>query len=192
MLGLSRYILERSRSSFDDVSDPFAHGRSRRARRGRRGGGASKGQGASCGGGGGDGRRAETRAAPCAACGDPYEGRASFHRRSKCKLTIHLKDDRLSVEVDGHMGPENLAVSRMERGAIFLGSSWQGEAWSQRNLADDVYDGVFKKVRVLQETGQATDEEQVIYSSEYTGMEKMQHRAKEIWESVLRWFLDYV
>ena len=122
----------------------------------------------------------------------PYEGRESFHRRGKCKLTIHLSGDSLSVEVDGHMGPDRLPLSRTERGAIFLGSSWQGEAWSQRNLADDVYDGVFKKVRVLTETGREDDEERLLYTSEYKGLEKAKYRAGEIWDKVLRWFLEYV
>ncbi len=121
---------------------------------------------------------------------EPYEGRESFQRRSKCKLIIHLRGDRLSVEVDGHLVPEDIILTRTESGSVFLGSSWQGEAWSQRNLADDVYDGVFKKVRILSETGKASDDETVLYSSEYKGMEKMQHRAKEIWERVLRWFLN--
>ena len=122
----------------------------------------------------------------------PYEGRESFHRRGKCKLTIHLSGDSLSVEVDGHMGPDGLPLSRTERGAIFLGASWQGEAWSQRNLADDVYDGVFKKVRVLTETGREDDEERLLYTSEYKGLEKAKYRAGEIWDKVLRWFLENV
>ena len=122
----------------------------------------------------------------------PYEGRESFHRRGKCKLTIHLSGDSLSVEVDGHMGPDHLPLSRTERGAVCLGASWQGEAWSQRNLADDVDDGVFKKVRVLTETGREDDEERLLYTSEYKGLEKAKYRAGEIWDSVLRWFLEYV
>ena len=141
------------------------------------------------------GRANEERETYAAAVEDgaaPYEGRESFHRRGKCRLVIHLSGDRLSVEVDGHTGPEDLAVSRTERGAVFLGASWQGEAWSQRNLADDVYDGVFKKVRVLTETGRESKEERVLYTSEYKGWEKAKHRAGEIWDAVLRWFLEYV
>ena len=134
----------------------------------------------------------ETYAAAVEDGAAPYEGSESFHRRGKCRLVIHLSGDRLSVEVDGHTGPEDLAVSRTERGAVFLGASWQGEAWSQRNLADDVYDGVFKKVRVLTETGRESKEERVLYTSEYKGWEKVKHRAGEIWEGVLRWFLEYV
>ena len=141
------------------------------------------------------GRANEERETYAAAVEDgaaPYEGSESFHRRGKCRIAIHLSDDRLSVEVDGHTGPEDLAVSRTERGAVFLGASWQGEAWSQRNLADDVYDGVFKKVRVLTETGRESKEERVLYTSEYKGWEKAKHRAGEIWEGILRWFLKYV
>ena len=134
----------------------------------------------------------ETYAAAVEDGAAPYEGSESFHRRGKCRIAIHLSDDRLSVEVDGHTGPEDLAVSRTERGAVFLGASWQGEAWSQRNLADDVYDGVFKKVRVLTETGHESKEERVLYTSEYKGWEKAKHRAGEIWDAVLRWFLEYV
>ena len=134
----------------------------------------------------------ETYAAAVEDGAAPYEGSESFHRRGKCRLVIHLSGDRLSVEVDGHTGPEDLAVSRTERGAVFLGASWQGEAWSQRNLADDVYDGVFKKVRVLTETGRESKEERVLYTSEYKGWEKAKHRAGEIWDAVLRWFLEYV
>ena len=122
----------------------------------------------------------------------PYEGRESFHRRSKCQLVIHLSGDRLSVEVDGHMGPENIALHRLERGDVFIGASWRGEAWSQRNLADDVYDGVFKKVRILTETGQADSEERLLYTSEYKGWDKVKYRAGEIWDAVLRWFLENV
>lgn len=141
------------------------------------------------------GRANEERETYAAAVEDgaaPYEGSESFHRRGKCRIAIHLLGDRLSVEVDGHTGPEDLAVSRTERGAVFLGASWQGEAWSQRNLADDVYDGVFKKVRVLTETGRESKEERVLYTSEYKGWEKAKHRAGEIWEGILRWFLKYV
>lgn len=134
----------------------------------------------------------ETYAAAVEDGAAPYEGSESFHRRGKCRLVIHLTGDCLSVEVDGHTGPEDLAVSRTERGAVFLGASWQGEAWSQRNLADDVYDGVFKKVRVLTETGRESKEERVLYTSEYKGWEKTKYRAGEIWDAVLRWFLEYV
>ena len=140
--------------------------------------------------------RAETlRDTPVATVADgaePYEGTQSFHRRSKHKLVILLRDDLLSVEIDGHTGPRDLPVRLTERGSIFLGASWKGEAWSQRNLADDVYDGVFHQVRILTNTGRTGGEERVVYSSEYTGWEKTKKNMEDRWNAVINWFLKYL
>ena len=140
--------------------------------------------------------RAETlRDTPVATVADgaePYEGTQSFHRRSKHKLVILLRDDLLSVEIDGHTGPRDLPVRLTERGSIFLGASWKGEAWSQRNLADDVYDGVFHQVRILTNTGRTGAEERVVYSSEYTGWEKTKKNMEDRWNAVINWFLKYL
>ena len=140
--------------------------------------------------------RAETlRDTPVATVADgaePYEGTQSFHRRSKHKLVILLRDNLLSVEIDGHTGPRELPMRLTERGSIFLGASWKGEAWSQRNLADDVYDGVFHQVRILTNTGRTGAEERVVYSSEYTGWEKTKKNMEDRWNAVINWFLKYL
>ena len=140
--------------------------------------------------------RAETlRDTPVATVADgaePYEGTQSFHRRSNHKLVILLRDNLLSVEIDGHTGPRELPMRLTERGSIFLGASWKGEAWSQRNLADDVYDGVFHQVRILTNTGRTGGEERVIYSSEYTGWEKTKKNMADQWNAVINWFLEYL
>ena len=123
---------------------------------------------------------------------EPYEGTESFHRRGNHKVVVLLRDDLLSVEIDGHMGPKELPVRLTERGSIFLGASWQGEAWSQRNLADDVYDGIFHQVRLLANTGRDSSEERVLYTSEYTGWEKTKKNMKERWDAIIGWFLEYL
>ena len=123
---------------------------------------------------------------------EPYEGTESFHRRGNHKIVILLRDELLSVEIDGHMGPKELPVRITDRGSIFLGASWQGEAWSQRNLADDVYDGIFHQVRLLSHTGRAGSDERVIYTSEYTGWEKTKKNMEERWDALIGWFLEYL
>ena len=141
------------------------------------------------------GRAEALRDTPVATVADgaePYEGTQSFHRRSKHRMVILLRDDLLSVEIDGHMGPQELPVRLTERGSIFLGASWQGAAWSQRNLADDVYDGIFHKVRLLAHTGRDAGEERVLYTSEYTGWEKTKKNMKERWDAIIAWFLEYL
>ena len=140
--------------------------------------------------------RAETlRDMPVATVADgaePYEGTESFHRRGKHKIVVLLRDDLLSVEIDGHMGPQDLPVRLSERGSIFLGASWQGAAWSQRNLADDVYDGIFHQVRLLANTGRESAEEHVVYTSEYTGWEKTKQNIIDRWDALIGWFLTYL
>ena len=141
------------------------------------------------------GRAEALRDMPVATVADgaePYEGMQSFYRRSKHRMVILLRDDLLSVEIDGHMGPQELPVRLTERGSIFLGASWQGAAWSQRNLADDVYDGIFHKVRLLAHTGRDAGEERVLYTSEYTGWEKTKKNMKERWDAIIAWFLEYL
>ena len=123
---------------------------------------------------------------------EPYEGTESFHRRGNHKIVILLRDELLSVEIDGHMGPKELPVRITDRGSIFLGASWQGEAWSQRNLADDVYDAVFHQVRLLSHTGRAGSDERLIYTSEYTGWEKTKKNMEERWDALIGWFLEYL
>lgn len=140
--------------------------------------------------------RAETlRDMPVATVADgaePYEGTESFHRRGNHKIVVLLRDDLLSVEIDGHMGPQDLPVRLSERGSIFLGASWQGAAWSQRNLADDVYDGIFHQVRLLANTGRESAEEHVVYTSEYTGWEKTKQNIIDRWDALIGWFLTYL
>ena len=75
------------------------------------------------------------------------------------------------------------------RGSIYLGASWQGEAWSQRNLADDVYDAVFEKLKVTSNTGKEDDEEKVLFTTELSGRDKLLFNLQEAWEKVLFWFL---
>ena len=137
------------------------------------------------------GRAEALRNTPAASVKDgaaPYEGVESFHRRAQHSLVIHLRDDSLSVELDGHALPE-ISVQRTERGGVLLGASWQGEAWSQRNLADDVYDGVFRDLRLWSGGGHDGARERVIYTSEYTGWEKAVHRAQDLWLDIVGVFL---
>ena len=69
------------------------------------------------------------------------------------QLHIEIKDDKLRVSVDGYYAVEDVQIDSADAGYIFIMSGWGGEAYSQRNLADDVYDGVFVDFEVTQNTG---------------------------------------
>ncbi|BAL81913.1 hypothetical protein SELR_02050 [Selenomonas ruminantium subsp. lactilytica TAM6421] len=138
------------------------------------------------------GRAKNREAIPAATVADgaePYEHSQSFHRRGDHKLVIDLKGDRLILTLDDKQIPEELTVSDTGHGSIFLGASWQGEAWSQRNLADDVYDAVFDKFTVTTNTGK--DKEKVLFTTEFSGWDKFVFQAGELWDRVLFWFLRH-
>ena len=121
---------------------------------------------------------------------DPYKGPESFHARQNRKLTISLKNDTISVQVDGKAAAADVKVADTQRGALYLHAAWNKDAWSQRNLADDVYDGIYRKLIVTSNTGESS--EKVLFTSELQGWEKYQFRAKQVWEAVLNWFLKHL
>lgn len=135
-------------------------------------------------------QREESPAASVADGAEPYEHVQSFHRRGDHKLEISLKGDKLAMRLDEKALPEELTVSNTGEGSIMLGASWQGEGWSQRNLADDVYDAVFRKLTVTTNTG--NDNESVLFTTEFTGRDRVLFQLNEIWESIIFWFLRNV
>ncbi|MBQ1808115.1 MAG: polysaccharide deacetylase family protein, partial [Selenomonas sp.] len=126
------------------------------------------------------GRAKQREAMPAASVDDgaqPYAHVQSFHRRSTHKLEIALKGSQLSLKLDEKNIPQDITVQENGQGGVLLGASWQGEAWSQRNLADDVYDAVFEKFTITTNTGK--DKEKVLFTTELSGWDKFVFRAKE-------------
>ena len=83
---------------------------------------------------------------------------------------------------------EDVQIDSADAGYIFIMSGWGGEAYSQRNLADDVYDGVFVDFEVTQNTG--AKEEIVLYDDKLHGLDWFMWKAKHIWTAVLNWFIN--
>ncbi|MEE1247957.1 MAG: polysaccharide deacetylase family protein [Lachnospiraceae bacterium] len=107
---------------------------------------------------------------------------------SNHKLVVSLKGNQLTVIIDEVTKVENLEVPVKEKGCVYLQSGWGGEAYSQRNLADDVYDGVFKKVKVTQATG--AGEETVLYDNMLHGTEKVFADVRRFWNNLVNLFVE--
>ncbi|WP_303870583.1 glycoside hydrolase [Acetobacterium wieringae] len=105
-------------------------------------------------------------------------------------LEISLYEDSLSIRVDNKLIVDRLTVKNTAEGAVFLESAWGGYGYSQRNLTDDVYDGVFEKI-VITENNSVFSEESgtVIYDNCLHGRELFFFRIKEIWKNTLNWFI---
>lgn len=123
---------------------------------------------------------------------EPDEVVTSFHARSFHDLDIAFKDDHLTVMVDDHKAAEDITLANAQKGGVFLGADWKPDAWSQRNLADDVYDAVFDRFTISANTGKAAKDEKVLFTMQYTGVEYYEQRAKDVWEAILKWFLTYL
>ena len=97
-------------------------------------------------------------------------------------------DNKLAVLLDGKEAVKDLGVSKGTAGSLILESVWPGYGYSQTNLADDVYDGVFTGLKV-EELIPGTDDLPVLYDAHYTGVEKYKRQIKHAWEKILDWIL---
>lgn len=98
-------------------------------------------------------------------------------------LNIELSDNNVKVCIDDLVVECNTNV--VNNGYVYLESAWGDVGYSQRNLVDDVYDGVFEKLYITD-----NNTEEIIYDNRYKGMEKLVNTAKGIWSKVVNWFIE--
>lgn len=118
-----------------------------------------------------------------------YVPNISVHAKGNRLVSIMLQDNQLQVRVNGKEA-FNGVVSDLTAGSVALESAWGGYGWSQRNLADDVYDGVFEGL-VLKEMP-AAGQEKILYSDKLSGFDYFSHRLKKVWNAVVNWFIVHL
>ena len=111
----------------------------------------------------------------------------SVHAKGDRRLVISLGENKISVVIDDKPAVQDLTVSAVKPGGVYLETTWGNYGWSQRNLADDVYDGVFEQL-VITENSRA-DKEKVLYDSRLQGWEGIRYSLNKQWERVLDWFI---
>ncbi len=99
------------------------------------------------------------------------------------KVDITLTDKKLTLAIDDKKVVEDLKVSNENEGSILLESAWGNYGYSQRNIADDVYDGVFKSFKV---TNMNND---VLYDSSLKGVEAITYKIKSSYNKIVNWFI---
>jgi len=103
----------------------------------------------------------------------------------KRKVDICLQNNTLSVNIDNKEAVRDLPVSRKDAGYIYLEAAWSEYGYSQRNLADDVYDGVFEDL-VISEIGNGKE---ILYRNKLQGSELIKEKAIQRWNKILNWFI---
>ncbi len=100
-------------------------------------------------------------------------------------VSLYLKDDRLSIYIDKDLLVEDLSISKASPGSIYLKAGWGGGGYSQRNLSDTIYDGVFEDlvIRDLDDGGQT------IYINKLEGTDLIINRISKRWNRIINWFI---
>lgn len=98
-------------------------------------------------------------------------------------LEIQLNDNNVKVVIDDLVVECSTNVTNS--GYVYLESAWGDYGYSQRNLVDDVYDGVFEKLYITD-----NDTEKILYDNRYKGLEKVANVAKELWLNIVDWFIE--
>lgn len=99
------------------------------------------------------------------------------------KLDVELVKDSLTLSLDDKKIVENLKVENENKGSIFLQSSWGEYGYSKRNIADDVYDGIFKGFKV------SDINDKILYDSSLKGMDAVVYNVKNYSNKVVNWFI---
>ncbi len=103
------------------------------------------------------------------------------------ELKITLDGSRMFVEVDGKPAAE-LEISGGSGDKLSICSAWGGMGWSQSNIYDSVYDGVFEKLSVTS-LPDADGHTQVIYDDLLHGMERAVNLISKAFNDVVDWFI---
>ena len=106
--------------------------------------------------------------------------------KGDCKLDIKLVNSNLELSYNGKVAA-SVYVNNDERGEVALGAWYTGAGWQQRNLDDDVYDAVFKQLEVRDGL---TDS--VLYTSKYSGWEKIKYNVITWTENIIDWFVYHL
>ena len=113
---------------------------------------------------------------------DEYVPELQINDLGNTALKIRLEENQVQVWVDDTDVTGTLEASVLDGGTVRLGSNWGGWGYSQRNVADDVYDGVFSKM-VIEE------EDKIAYDGRLPELEKVLDAVNEKWNAVLNWFI---
>lgn len=116
---------------------------------------------------------------------EPYLPDLSINEAGNRKITIILEGSSLTVKVDGKLAADRISVGNTEPGYVYLESAWGEYGYSQRNIADDVYDGVFCNLVIWNGQSQSS----ALYDNRLKGMEKVQYTIKNKWNNLINWFI---
>ncbi|WP_196593974.1 polysaccharide deacetylase family protein [Pectinatus sottacetonis] len=116
----------------------------------------------------------------------PYIPVINANEKGDEKISLTLQGNILKIMVNGK-DAITTKVNDNNEGNIFLLSQWSGHGFDQRNLADDVYDAVFNKLTITN-----LPNKNILFTSKYTGFNKVIYDLKIYGEKLVGWFVKYL
>ena len=117
---------------------------------------------------------------------EEYRPEIQINELGDRKLSVTLDGDRISVYVDEKPLWTDRELSHSKEGSIFLQCAWPGYGYSQRNIADDVYDGVFAGITITDSEGN------VLYTNKLKGLDKGLDLGIDLFNDLVNWFIKNI
>ena len=106
-----------------------------------------------------------------------------IHELQQVDLSFTLTGNSLSVSVDGIEAVTGLSVAVTAPGSVLLECQTSEDGYSQRNLTDDVYDGVFRDLVLTQPDGTT------LFDNSVTGLAGVAYQLSQGWNHLINWFI---
>lgn len=115
---------------------------------------------------------------------EAYRPETDLNDSGSYKLRVALTGDAVHVMVNDTTVLANQKVGIAKSGGVQLEAAVSHGNFSQRNLFDDVYDGVFDDILITRADGQT------LYSNRLSGQEAFLSNVNRIAQTVINWFID--
>lgn len=115
---------------------------------------------------------------------EEYRPQMQINELGNRLLDISLSQDHITVKIDNKPVWEDYEIKSSSGGGIYLQSAWTEYGYSQRNIADDVYDAVFARVEIKDA---ATGD--VLYTNKLQGLDKAVQVTKNFINALINWFI---
>lgn len=120
---------------------------------------------------------------------EPYIRKIEAHEPGEWKLIIRLKDDVLSIWVDGKEALRDCKVETLTSGSVKLEAApLPEEEYRQRNITDDVYEARFENLKISSLADGQDDV--VLYDDTLHGPEKAGNIISISFNRIINWFVD--
>lgn len=102
------------------------------------------------------------------------------------KIEFTLVESKLSISINDELVVKGLPISLQNLSYLYLGCECGEYGLSERKTVDNVYDGVFEELEIVELAG----ENSVIYSNKLQGGELVKDRVLNLWNKVINWFIE--